>query len=516
MIPQKIRIGISIRQPEVRFRLNSNYMSSDRIFPRAQYQARPIEPSNSPHWGLKLASFLQEAEACAFAERLQRDKVDVEILKAGVPVTVEGKVYYSEVWYVAAGSWQSPNDALKEQQKWISENPSASTCRFPDEIPRIEVIRLSKPEGGRVKIAAQDGSLERIVESPIRISPASIQSAFEIEDVRIGIDFPWDHREQLSFRGDLELVVDGDRLTLVNEIVLEDYLVSLLGSEMRPDWHLDALAAQAVAARSTVLATRGRHHYAEAFDLCHDDHCQCYQGVTHESDIARKALQMAPSALLVYQDKIVDARYSKACGGFTEDYATAWEDWTLPYLKSVVCGTLKKTIGDKLSLQDNLSFGRHLGSNLNWIACNPEVFPYPPSSRDMESNFRWSVSYTNNDISEKIYIRTGRDLGMIHDLQPLRRGASGRIIFLRVVGENGQITVGKELSIRRLLSDSHLPSSAFLVHKQKDGGFTLSGLGWGHGVGLCQLGSAALAQRGWSWSSLLKHYYPGASLIYLR
>ncbi|HEB83535.1 MAG TPA: SpoIID/LytB domain-containing protein, partial [Bacteroidetes bacterium] len=341
-------------------------------------------------------------------------------------------------------------------------------------------------------------------------------ACFTLAEVRIGIEFHWDHLETLSFRGVLELLPDGDTLTAVNELPIEEYLASLLGSEMREDWPLDALTAQAVAARSTVLATRGRHHYGEAFDLCHDDHCQCYRGVSRESDLARRALEASRGALLVHGGRVADARYAKSCGGVTEAYSSAWEGWNPPCLRPVVCGPLDGAPGasvEDLWVAGDETLRERLESPPLWAACNPKAVRYPASSGEMEALFRWRVSLSREELRGLINTRIGRDLGYITALQPLERGSSGRVIHLRIVGKKGSVTVGKELRIRRLLSPSHLPSSAFIVNDTGDE-FHLEGIGWGHGVGLCQLGAAALAARGWSWERLLAHYYPGTRLVF--
>lgn len=310
--------------------------------------------------------------------------------------------------------------------------------KYPDELPRVEPIRLDRVSGGELELRCLKNNETKIVPSPLLVVTEGEDFGFSLQNVRIGIDFHWDHRESLSFRGGLEFFADGDSVTAVNPVSIRSYLKSLLGSEMRPDWPLEALAAQAVAARSTILATRGRHHYGEVFDLCHDDHCQCYQGISRESELAGKALDLAGSSVLATGDRLLDARYAKACGGVTEWYSTAWEEWRLAGLEPVHCCANPKSgqfLPDFSRLENLADYMEHGGEG---IACNPAEYPYPASVKEMESLFHWNFRYPREQLTELIHSRINEDIGDLVDFRVLERSISGRIVYLRVIGSKNR------------------------------------------------------------------------------
>ncbi len=517
---ERIRVGIAVRREQLRFNLSAPMRISDSgILNPGSYTAGAAAPLSRPAWGIRLKSFRTADEAETFVDQVVRSGTGAEVRRLGRSVEIGGidsdSAYF---WAVCAGKWSTSDLAVAEGRDLQHRVFDAlGILPYPDFFTDPEALRLTSSSGGEELLLHADHSLDRRFRSPLTLEPVEPEKAsFDLDEIRLGVDFHWDHRERLAFRGSLELIVDEGGVTAVNELPLDDYLASLLGSEMRPDWPLDALVAQTVAARSTVLATRGRHHYGEAFDLCHDDHCQCYQGVGRESALAREAFGRAPNALLVFGRSIADARYAKSCGGISESYDIAWEDWDLEYLHPVVCGPVEGTVGEPQQVDD-----RSDASTLRQVladppvdrACNPLAKPYPQSSREMEPLYRWSRELQQDRLQELVQLRFGLSLGYIKSLRPLGRGASGRIRYLRVEGEEGTLTVGKELAVRRLLSSSHLPSSAFQVESLPDGGFALEGIGWGHGVGMCQLGAAALAQAGWSWRDILAHYYAGSRIL---
>ncbi len=529
---EHVRVGIQIRNQTIPFRLTAPFSSSDGALTLSgAYTATVEEPATPPRWGHRLKTFQTRTEANEFAEKIGQSLTPVEVRTLGRPVRWGDTELKAEVWTVVFGDVPDPDDVPALVDRYVQPQAfELDLVAYEDQVVAPDPIRLAQPDGGTIRLESELGDTIA-VQSPVRLVPNDPAAPFELGEVRIGIEFHWDHVEALPFRGALELWADGARLTAVNELPLDDYLASLLGSEMRTDWPVEALAAQAVAARSTVLATRGRHHHGEAFDLCHDDHCQCYQGLSRESDTARQALETCKGALLAYEDHVADARYAKTCGGLSDHYKVAWEDWDMEYMRPVGCNRDGKP-GDPIPADwsDEHVF-RHVlvqvelqcmlgeegledsGPASFPIACNPCVAPYPSSASEMEQLYRWQETYSGDWIREQVLARTGRDVGRIQGLEPLQRSVSGRIVYLRVAGSEGTVTVGKELKIRRLLSDTHLPSSAFIADADPGGGFRLEGLGWGHGVGLCQLGSAALAHRGWNWRELLSHYYPLSHIV---
>ncbi len=321
------------------------------------------------------------------------------------------------------------------------------------------------------------------------LSTLFAEASFILYDVVIGIDFHWQQKRTFKYAGGLKFIVEGDRITAVNCIGMEDYLMSVISSEMKSSASIELLKAHAVISRSWLKA-RLKDHKAghEHFDVCADDHCQRYQGLTMAvGDDVCRAIDRTWGQVLEYGGDICDTRYSKCCGGRTELFSTCWEDVDLPYLQSVE---------DPFCDCENSSI---LSQVLN---------DYDLHTADFHD---WTVQYTTDELSELVRTRTGIDFGTIVALEAVERGPSGRIKYLRITGTLREEVIGKELTIRKALSSSHLKSSAFEIEKSPDG-FVLKGRGWGHGVGLCQIGAAAMAAQGYDYRQILSHYYVGAEI----
>jgi SpoIID/LytB domain protein len=346
------------------------------------------------------------------------------------------------------------------------------------------------------------------------LTPANDDASFAIDDVTIGIGFHWERKERQAFRGGLRVLRRGG-LTVINDVPLEEYVASVISSEMSASCPIELLKAHAVISRSWLCYPKlypesvgpgnvsmlkgdeitrwyGREAHQD-FDVCADDHCQRYQGITKKHSAAvSDAVHATAGEVLQYGGKVCDARFYKCCGGLTEEYRSAWDDRDVPYLVSVPdtdeAGRVYCDTKDKALLAQIL----------------------PGFDQETQDFYRWTVSYSGAEIRDLVLSRLDEDLGTVTDLEPLERGPSGRIIRLRIRGQKKSLVVGKELEIRRALSRSHLYSSAFDV--QKDGPkFVLHGKGWGHGVGLCQIGAAVMASRGKNYQEILRHYYPGTA-----
>ena len=321
------------------------------------------------------------------------------------------------------------------------------------------------------------------------LSTLFAEASFILYDVVIGIDFHWQQKRTFKYAGGLKFIVEGDRITAVNCIGMEDYLMSVISSEMKSSASIELLKAHAVISRSWLKA-RLKDHKAghEHFDVCADDHCQRYQGLTMAvGDDVCRAIDRTWGQVLEYGGDICDTRYSKCCGGRTELFSTCWEDVDLPYLQSVE---------DPFCDCENSSI---LSQVLN---------DYDLHTADFHD---WTVQYTTDELSELVRTRTGIDFGTIVALEAVERGPSGRIKYLRITGTLREEVIGKELAIRKALSSSHLKSSAFEIETLPDA-FVLRGRGWGHGVGLCQIGAAVMASEGYTYEQILKHYYVGAEV----
>ena len=388
-------------------------------------------------------------------------------------------------------------------------------------------------ESGKVKVGNE-------LSQSFRFVPNDEECTFTLHDVVIGVNFHWQRKENQSFRGELLLIVENGMVRAINRIGVEEYLVSVISSEMSATSSLEFLKAHTVISRSWLYAQLLRKEkvqqgslgwensdeivrwYAREdhtlFDLCADDHCQRYQGVTRSlNPNVERAVKETCGLVLSYGGEVCDARFSKCCGGVTERFSACWEDEDYPYLQAFRDTAEKEPLPD-LTTEEGARA---------WIEGSPESFCNEAGKEllsqvlngyDQETNdfYRWRVEYSQNELSSLLKERSGIDFGMVEELVPLERGESGRIVRLRIVGSKVTKIVGKELEIRRWLSHTHLYSSAFVVDKVRaaDGGckFVIKGAGWGHGVGLCQIGAAVMGDKGYAFSEILAHYYPGAGI----
>lgn len=365
------------------------------------------------------------------------------------------------------------------------------------------------------------------------------EGSFWLRGVTIGVNFHWERKEDQRFGNNLKFIVEGDRITAINLIGVEDYLTSVISSEMSATASEELLKAHAVISRSWLLAqmaknkeiTTSKSTYSAFteneqerikwydredhinFDVCADDHCQRYQGMTRQSTTkVREAIEATWGELLKYDGKICDARFSKSCGGAFEEFQNCWENVRYPYLS-------KQRDSKRITELPDLTQEEEA---FKWITGSPEAFCNTTDKEilsqvlnnyDQETTdfYRWRVEYTPEELSALILKRIGIDFGLVTDLIPVERGTSGRLIKLKIVGSKRTLTIGKELEIRKALSPSHLYSSAFVVLKE-NGKFVLVGAGWGHGVGLCQIGAAVMGAQGYKYKDILLHYYIGASI----
>lgn len=377
-------------------------------------------------------------------------------------------------------------------------------------------------------------------------------SFFELQDVTIGINFHWERKEVQRFKGELKIIVEDDRLTAINIIPIEDYLTNVISSEMSATASLELLKAHAVISRSWLLnklkVANGKlkvimhpdntanfelstlpsqlikwydHEAHKNFDVCADDHCQRYQGITRTSTPqAIEAVFATRGEVLMYEGEICDARFSKCCGGAFEEFQNCWENVKHPYL-----------IGQRDSKTETRlpDLTKEVEAD-KWIRTSPTAFCNTHNKQvlsqvlnnyDQETTdfYRWRVCYSQQELSELIHKRSGIEFGKIIDLIPVERGTSGRLVRLKIVGTLRTLIIGKELEIRRTLSSSHLYSSAFVVDKEYKedekeipSRFILTGSGWGHGVGLCQIGAAVMGEQGYKYKEILSHYYPGSAI----
>ena len=391
-------------------------------------------------------------------------------------------------------------------------------------------------------IVRQDGELFN-TDKELLFDPVDLDiDSFLLKNVKIGKSFHWEKRENQRFIGSLKLIKESGKITVVNILPVEDYLISVISSEMNPNASLEFLKTHAIISRSWVMAQIQKqtekmflsqketqkietedeiikwydHEDHTNYNVCADDHCQRYQGIKKISgDSARKAVMETRGLVLKYDDAICDTRFSKCCGGVTEAFENVWEPKQYPYLTSVIDykfepdGFIVDLVKERYAKK--------------WITDRPHAFCDTTDERilkqvlvdyDFETTnfYRWEEIYSQGELSDIIQLKSGIDFGDIIDLQPIERGYSSRIIKLKIIGTKKTLTVGKELEIRRILSKTHLYSSAFIVEKgpiENDipKSFRLKGAGWGHGVGLCQIGAAVMSEMGYNFDEILLHYF---------
>lgn len=399
--------------------------------------------------------------------------------------------------------------------------------------------------GGQIKLSNEERTIP--VKDDFLLSPIDPKTeTFLLKDVIIGVQFHWEQKQNQRFSGAIRLIIKDEKITVINVLPVEDYLKSVISSEMSPTSSNELLKAHAIISRSWLLAQinkqtslKDKAKYKSEFrteneiikwydredhinyDVCADDHCQRYQGVTkthaHNAEIAVKETR---GFVLMYNDSICDARYSKSCGGISEVFENVWEDVKHPYLQNVLDYKFEPDGYDtNLTNEENA---------VKWIENSPNAFcntkdekildqvlnDYDRKTKDF---FRWKVQYTQEEISKLIHEKSGIDFGDIIDFIPVERGFSGRLIKLKIIGTKRTMIIGKELEIRKLLSKTHLYSSAIVFQKLdlKDGvpnKFILKGAGWGHGVGLCQIGAAVMGEWGYRFDEILLHYFRGAKI----
>ena len=381
----------------------------------------------------------------------------------------------------------------------------------------------------------------------ITFSPQDSESSFSLDDVVIGINFHWERKETQTFLGTLRFVVEEGKICAINQLPVEWYLESVISSEMSATSSMELLKSHAVISRSWLLAqmekrknvakegNNGFFSFVKTdtelirwydredhtiFDVCADDHCQRYQGITKEtSPHVKEAVAATRGMILSYDGEICDARFYKSCGGVLEEFQYCWENIKKPYLIALRDSENENDFPD-LTIEANAE---------KWIRESPasycntndkSILTQVLNDYDQETSdfYRWKVNYSQQELRTLIEDKTKMSFGDILDLVPLERGKSGRIWRLKIVGSKASFTIGKELEIRRVLSASHLYSSAFVVDKYDTDAqgvpqrFELIGAGWGHGVGLCQIGAAVMGAKGYKYDEILLHYYRGAEI----
>ncbi len=512
-----ISVGLLWNESEIRGTLNGRFHAqcftecnrwldqqtiSGDLLARANNTSQPQQ-----QWAIRLGECLSQSSAEKVLNKIVSADVlaQGEILEAGKKWETKLGVLDNRVWWPVI-KLDSRDEAAQVMSVLRGTHPIGLT-----------VVRLTRPEmKTRFEFSLSDFSTTVV---RVKLVPLDSDASFTLQNVPIGRGFHWERREPLTYRGELELFATPDGgVSAANRLPLEQYVETAVGSEMRHDLPAAFSQAQAVAARSTVLATANRHHYSDGFDLCHDDHCQCYQGIVREADAVIEPIRATSGNVLVFtppnppaeargNQRIADARYAKSCGGASDLFVEVWGEEEPGYFAVRPCGEFHvPNLSDEKTAADFLLHPPR-------AFCNPVDHPYP-HPWDEDELFRWTREYDKAELGALLTRKTGLNIGAVEQLTVKHRSPSGRITALDLRGSAGSATLYGELEIRRALSPSHLPSSYFITHIAGDT-ITLKGGGWGHGVGLCQLGAVAMAKEGWSMENILAHYYPNTKLASL-
>lgn len=373
----------------------------------------------------------------------------------------------------------------------------------------------------------------------------NIKGQFTLNNVIIGVNFHWERKEDQVFLGSLKIKVENNALTAINLLHLESYLASVISSEMSATSSLELLKAHAVISRSWLMAQIDKNKKIDTeqyqthfendeatirwydredhlnFDVCADDHCQRYQGITRQTtETVANVTNLTRGEILMCDDEICDARFSKCCGGMMETFENVWEPVVHPYLQGKLDSKSENMVAPNLTNETEAETWIRSSPKAFCNTNNKEVLKQVLNDYDQETAdfFRWKVEYSQLETADLIKEKSGIDFGEIIDLLPLERGTSGRLTKLKIIGTKRTMIIGKELEIRRTLSRTHLYSSAFVVDKEDISSngipqkLILTGCGWGHGVGLCQIGAATMAEKGYGYKEILNHYFPGSAL----
>ena len=506
-----IRIGVIQSTDKVAFKCNRSFSlqnsKEEKIFTGEADQnyvltirsSQPAEISYQVRAGIEK----DRSKAEKWVDDLQHQGLDAQLRTVGIAFDVNNHKIDNREHWVVIGDFSDYEEAnsFRNRQKEAGEY--------------VVVEKIMQPATGEIELAGQNlGSVARIVPDVFDES-----THITVNDVMIGIEFHWQRFENLDYRGIIEVGFNNQgKLVTINELDIENYLVSVNSSEMTPDCPLGLLEAQTVVARNTVLATMGKHHYNTNFHLCSDDHCQCYQGKKREQQVSRQAVERTWGEVIMYGDEICDARYSKICGGIMEGYHNVWENRDIPYM--VMGVDSDQPIDHPANTEEK---AKKLIDTEVPAYCNTKLYKLPPKLANLystENLFRWEVNFEREELEQLIQEKTGQDIGELQDIIPLERGDSGRLIYIELVGSKKKLKIGKELQIRRVFSKSHLYSSCFYVEKElgADGKvqqITLKGGGWGHGVGLCQVGATVMAMKNIPYQKILHHYYKNTKMVKL-
>lgn len=516
-----VRIGVLQHQKTLRVDRIGRYIlrhPSGTVLGKINPDDGPVEirllEGKSARMGWRLvvnkAATRLDAEQFIARERRNFRNLHLEILVVGHDFDPYGMPVTSREFWVVS---QVFAEAAKA-------NASRDAQPHPGRISLLEV-RLDPPEGTlEVSIGGRHAiqlpsfvRIEPVDEGPHRVI---------LHDVIVGVGFHWQHVESQKLRGVLEARIDNrGMLTAISELPLEHYLYSVNSSEMMSQCPMSLLEAQTIAARNTILATMDKHHHADDFDVCADDHCQCYRGSSRETDLSRQAVLNTLGEVLCHQQRVCDCRYSKICGGISENFDSCWEGDPVPYMVAVWDGEPGGKEESEMMPADAEAHAAAMIRSTPDVYCNTQTYPdVPQYLRYSAKYFRWQVEFTREEFEASLNRFPAYQVGELRDIQVLKRGVSGRIEKARVVGSERSVVIHREYYIREAFAPFFLYSACFIPTLERDASgrvtrVILDGGGWGHGAGLCQIGASMMAHRGKSCGDILAHYYKGTRIARL-
>jgi len=502
-----IRVGVVQNADEIAFQPSAKmYISTKKAGERYKSQQTDVWKVRVDRASLKpaqvrllLGEYAQKADAKKEATRLRGRDVKTRIEQVGDELWYEGRVIAgAKRWRLFVAKEFSDEDAANAFKK----SHALAKAKLSTDKSMSGDILLISPKGDQ--LAVRDA---------VRLSGPT----FTIHNVQVGEGYHWSRKETRDYQGELEFRIDRNgRLAAVNVVPLEEYLKGVVPGEMSATFPLEALKAQAIAARTFFLNNFGRVHVDDPFDVCADVHCQVFVGLQRSIEKIEKAVRETRGVVILQNNQLCTTPFSAVCGGHTENSENVWSGDPQPYLRGVYDIVNAESVASKfdLSREENAR---------TWIESSPSVFCNVKKNGNPEyaayaaKFFRWQVSFTRQELEKNIRDYTGKDFGALVDLQAVSRGVSGRIIQLHVVGTKDNFTIGKELRIRKALSPKTLYSGCFVVDKKGGANgladeFLFKGAGWGHGVGMCQIGAAIMAEKGGDAKAILQHYYTGIKI----
>lgn len=511
-----IRIGLMEEYDRIQFSFEGRYdilnlagdliaegiISGDkwRVVPERTIEARAV-------YSILTTAFARRDAADQLRRSLSQKDHPARVVEVGEEIAIDGKVVANNIKYrVLVGRWTTERDA-RDYIDVFRE----------DFAPRI-VRQIIRPSTGTLELYNEDYSSSYLIEDGIRLVPKDENSAVTLFAVREGTGFHWERELNREYTGIIEFRLDPRALLMaLTELPLEQYLMGVVPAEMPAAYPLEALKAQAIAARSEVLAKIGVKHLNDPFDLCATVHCQVYSGCTNLHEHTSQAVEATRGQVLIVKKHVAEAVYSSCCGGHTENKVNVWNPPEADHLQGIW------DMSGKPENISDLDLTTEKGTH-NWVSsepaawCNAKAFDDLPGILEKSTRyFRWEFSYPRRELEEIIRRKSGEDFGDLIDIIPLERGVSGRLMEIEIQGSRRNLRIQRELNIRRVLSSSYLYSACFDVQVEhgSDGrpiNFILKGAGFGHGVGMCQVGAGVMAAKGKGVKEILTHYYPGVNI----